>query len=522
MRFQMLRVVTIVLSALLIAGCMFYRTDIQQTDPTKMRTDKPVVIRSPTKAHLKDGSVALFDKGFTLTNGALVGEGQQYDLTRSQRTLITSLPMESVAILEYYDKKLRPLESSLGTAGAVLASLPLLKAIFGSCPTVYTLDDGHHSLEAELFSHSIARRLEGRDLDRLEGGAPQNGEFSLRITNEALETHYINQLSLVAVDHAPGQEVFPTPDRQFAFFGTAAPLTEARSKTGRDVRLAVARRDSQWYASDPALITALAKGKIDDWIDVAVQAPPGARTMTVALRARNTLLTTVLLYDVALRSQGVRALDWMGADLGNPLAAWRLHRWFSENFSIRVERRDGDSTHDVARIDPTGPIAWHQVAQRIPVHAGENVHLRFSFLPDNWVIDWIGVSFDAAEAQRAEEIAPGALSCARIGQRANAADLGKRDKAYLITSPGDHCMVKFAVGPPPGAMQRNYFLRSRGFYIEWLREEWLAESLRNPNGEKFEPNDATIVRTAQRWLSEKPALEAQFFNTRIPLAGELR
>jgi hypothetical protein len=49
----------------------------------------------------------------------------------------------------------------VGAAGTVV----LLKALFGSCPTVYSTTGDESLFEAESFSYSIAPLLEARDVD---------------------------------------------------------------------------------------------------------------------------------------------------------------------------------------------------------------------------------------------------------------------------------------------------------------------------------------------------------------------
>jgi len=83
----------------------------------------------------------------------------------------------------------------------------LFKAIFGSCPTVYS-DNGAVD-EAELFSNSIAPLFEARDVDRLRAQPDSKGILRLEIRNEAMETHYINHLQLFEVQHAADEFVLP-------------------------------------------------------------------------------------------------------------------------------------------------------------------------------------------------------------------------------------------------------------------------------------------------------------------------
>ena len=147
----------------------YYVEDRQKVDKTTLADSREVGV--PTKVHLTDGSVILFSDGFTFARDTLAGRGERYSLVRGESFLGNwwSIPIDSVVGLEYYRYGL-PGARQLGsfllgttvTAEVGLAAIIVLKAIFGSCPTVYTLSDTGVTLEAECFSYSIGRMFEKR------------------------------------------------------------------------------------------------------------------------------------------------------------------------------------------------------------------------------------------------------------------------------------------------------------------------------------------------------------------------
>jgi hypothetical protein len=234
--------------------------------------------------------------------------------------------------------------------------------------------------------------MQGPDLDRLDLGKPVNGEYRLMVTNEALETHYVNSLSLMTVDHPAGYEPFPTDKGKVVMFGREAAGVRSASRAGLDVTTIVSSRDSVWYESDTAMLRQLTDSIVRDWVDVAVPKPRGARRMCLAFRTRSTLLNTVLFYDGMLKSQGARAIDWMGFRSYPYL--YRLSRWYDRNFGLHVKVFDGKAYREKTWFKDPGPIVWHDAAAELPVPEGDTVRLRLEFLPDNIMIDWVGVSFD--------------------------------------------------------------------------------------------------------------------------------
>jgi hypothetical protein len=231
-------------------------------------------------------------------------------------------------------------------------------------------------------------------------------------------------------------------------------------------------------------------------------------------------MATVLRYDVMLKAQGVRALEWLGSDTLHPLYAWRLSRWFDRYYSLRVQFWDGDRFVTAARVSPTGPIAWHDVAVELPTVRRPEARIRLSFLPDNWMVDWAGAGFgtvrplavrtihaagvDGLPAERTEEIL---------------ASLRDKDRNHLITSPGkSHTPFFPAEALAPGT-ERTCFIRSRGFYIEWLRADWFRDDGSVTAASPFEPGDEAVIQTTRLWLQTNDDVERRFTETKIPLAG---
>jgi hypothetical protein len=506
---------------LALNSCTFVSTKVGQTE----RTTEDFHISSPAKAHLLDGSMVVFADGFEMTGDSIKGNGIWYNLARDKSARVPGIPLDSLAFLEHYFKQLQPgpfLGSLCAPAVfcAALSNEDIRKAFFGSCPTVYSFDGEDYFLEAENFSYSIAKRFEANDLDRLESGEIVDGLYRLKIANEAYETHYINQFSLLAVDHPTGYEVFPTENHDLLLLGEGCEVVQAVSKSGEDVTHLISSRDDRWYRSDSLVLHELTQSVVQDWIDLEVTVPPEATKMYVALRLRNTLLNTVLLYDVMLRSQGAEAIDWVGSKSGNLLYAWRLDRWYKRHFGLHIQVSDGGKFTEVARIPDTGPIAWHQVASELPVPHSETALLRFAFLPDNWTIDWIGVSFDGRK-----DIQVSSSQCLRITdskgeEKDNLIHLIKeKDKRYLVTYPGESYIVTFNPDPIPEGQERTYLVKSRGFYIEWIRQDWIASPYTTGGEFEFQLNESSVIKAAQLWLSKKPYFEKQFFESKISHQG---
>ncbi|MBL0177259.1 MAG: hypothetical protein IPP94_18775 [Ignavibacteria bacterium] len=170
----------------------------------------------------------------------------------------------------------------------------------------------------------------------------------------------------------------------------------------------------------------------------------------------------------------------------------------------------------MARIGDAGPIAWRSVAARIDAPRAGIAQLRLEFLPDNWMIDWAGVSFDGGADAELRTVPPAHVECGGRADGRRVADLvAKEDDRYLVTVPGDRLTFEYRPGAVPAGMTRSYFVGTRGYYIEWLRSTWLKQWQLAEREYPFTLSDASITRAARLWQEKKADFERQFFGTRF-------
>jgi hypothetical protein len=500
---------------LAIQGCVFRRLDVHPIE-----SHEGVRVSSPVKAHLKDGSIVVFASGVTVSNGFMRGAGVKHDPTLTTTQAVTEVPIDSVVAAESFSTATKGAESVVGsvfgTAAVVVGAALLAVAIFGSCPTVYSHDGGQERLEAETFSHSIAALFEGRDVDRLRAQADGSGRVRLEVRNEALETHYINHLQLLEVRHEPGTVIAPDPDGRLLALRDLQPAAAAVDRAGRDVTAELAASDAASFRTEALRLSRVAISDMDDWLDITAPAPPGASEAVMRLRLKNSLLGTVLFYDVMLAAAGPRALDWMGSELEKISTAVSLGRWYKRRTGLRVSVWQEGGYREVARIGDSGPIAWKDVAVRVPVPPGPpTLRVRLSFTADLWRIDQLSLGRLAA-TPRALAVPLARVTTADGLPRPEAlARLRKPDGDYLQTAPGQRFFAAFDAGPAPPGLARTFLLSSQGYYTEWVRGDWLRAG---GGGSAFLPSDDALLAALQRWREVQETMERDFERHRIPVS----
>ena len=505
----------LLVGCLLIVSCVTVRhieiTPIEAGEDA----EPPIVVESPVKAHLVDGSTVMFPKGLTVADDKIKGEGFKYDITLERTEPVTEIPLDDVAAMESYQDVVNTgatvAATTVTTVGGGMVGIALIKAIFGSCPTFYSLDNGEPILEAESFSYSIAPGFEARDVDRLGIASVGQSVIELEMRNEALETHYVNHTELLEIVHAPGATVYPSPDGHPVIVDKLRAADMVVDRSGRRIDTIVGAADGNAWSTSTELLRKVSATDMEDFIDLEFDVPASGESLALVLKMRNSLLNTVLLYDVMLDGQGFRALDWMGNDLDHLWPKYKLARWYREKMGMRIAIWDRGRYRDVTSVGDTGPIAWNELAIPLPATKDDKVKVRLSFIADNWRIDQIALATGARTA-KARKIPVTEVLSSSGGQLPDAQhNLREADETYLVTRPGEYVRLRFDVGNAAKEMDRTWFLAAEGYYIEWMRKDWLDTT----STTAFVPSDGALLDAIELWESRRDELREQFESTKI-------
>jgi hypothetical protein len=502
--------------SVLISCVTIRQIEINPVEPNEDSTT-PVVVESPVKVHLVDGSTVMFPQGMTVDNGRVKGHGFKYDLTLQESTPVTEIDLEDVAAMESYQDAVNTgatvAATTVTTVAGGFATLGLLKAIFGSCPTTYSVTPAGTILEAESFSYSIAPGFEARDVDRLGIGSHGQSSIILEMRNEALETHYINHVELLEVAHGPQERVYPDQQGRPVLVGELIPPAAVADRDGVRVASITDAADGNAWQSTVERLQRVSREDMQDYLEVEFDVSESGDRPALVLRLRNSLLNTVLLYEVILKGQGFRALDWIGQDLDRLGPKFLLARWYRKQMGLHISIRDRNGYRHVATLPDTGPIAWKDVAIPLGRVPGGRVKLRLSSVADNWEIDRIALA-TAAESGEARAV-PVSSARSADGQALPAVrdNLRRTDDDYVITRPGEYMQLQFDVGNPQDGAQRTWFLAAEGYYIEWMRPEWLQTTATTA----FVPDDAAILAALGLWEQRRDEFRKLFESTKIPV-----
>ena len=507
--------ITIIFVIFFLFGC--------KTIPVKREIKKVQEITniSPSheyiKAHMKDGKVyILYNWRFDKDNNSLNGYGSLLNINRNvieyrgslkSKTITKDklfiVDLSEISLLETND----PGPSLAGgltvvtgiTAGFTIFCLINPKACFGSCPTFYANNGDTLSLQAEGFSASISPSLEKSDIDMLYAARPTK-DFELVVTNEALETHSIRYANLLAFEKLSSERIFATPDGSFYRCTDISQPTQCQSQHS-DCLNKVTEVDGDEYFSlaDSADLCSKEELIITFTLDKN-------KKVGLVIGKRQTLLTTFLMYQ-GLAYMGNSVTYWL-AELERGKIA-RKESIFDLLGGIEVFSKDPNGNWRLeGELNETGPIATDfNIIPLSDNHHGK-VELKLRLNKGLWRIDYLGL------ATLSERVLPTVIQPFSVeiikGTESDPLSKLTHYNEYLVTYPGDAYRIKYSL-PFNNA---ELFLDSRGYYLEWIRDEWVKEQNFQKLNLMISRPSQYLKKVAREYKKIEPFMEETFWNSR--------
>ena len=463
------------------------------------------------KAHMKDGSrYDLSDWKVDLAHQRVTGSGRLLDEHgRLVRGGAWTVPIDSVAVFETNSPAgLPPVITALAVVAGVFAAGALAKVLFGSCPTFY-LDDGMgQTLQAEGFSSSIAPSLEATDVDALTRARPKSREFEVVMKNEALETHVVRFVNILVAPKPEGGRVLVSTAGDFRQVTELASPDRAMGSEG-DCLAALRSLDGveRFSTTDSTDLAA------HEWLELEFDRVP-AGDLGLAIASRQTLLTTFLLYN---------SLAILGGSAGELLARYQraphgLRARLDDRVSgfsralggVDVYVTDGRGHwNKVGRSKETGPLATDLRVVPLPRPAPGPLRVRLSMARGDWRLDYVAL---AALGAAVEPVRLGPVAVYRAGVANDSARACLLDSTrVLVTGPGDEYRLVYRL--PEDFAGQELFLESRGYYLEWIRDDWLRGAGDGSLAMLSHPRQA-LRRLAPEFKRQEASLEREFWNSR--------
>ena len=515
-------VLALVIGLIAIQACKthYFRSNYQDANKLLHET-KNIQTKPYLKAHIKNGDVCVLKDSWQIDTiqNVVSGNGSRYDFNRTKVFWgKISVLIDSVAIFETNTKLQNP-ESERIRALSILAGLDAVigvlcltnpKACFGSCPTFYiNANDNFHYADAEGFSNAISPSMEYFDIDALNNQSINGNKFSITMKNEALETHCVNNVKLLAYPLEKGERVYQSPNNDFYLCENDYLLSYAKANE-EDITTLLKSDDRQerFSFSDENNLSS------KEEIYLTYDNVNNTDNLGLILNFRQTLMTTYFIYS---------AMGYMGDEVGDIFAKIETEGNTKDKLKNGIKRELGEIDIYVWNEQnnkweyqngfyETGPIAINR--QFIPlqgIQSNSKIKIKLVLNKGLWRMDYASLT-NIKKQVTPIEISP--LTMTNKGKLDNIAlsKINSLDK-YLLSMPGSEYKFNFTL--PSANTYYDLFLYSKGYYLEWMREHWIKDK-DLPKLKQMVDNPKKYLRVeAESYKQYEATMEQEFWNSKI-------
>ena len=384
------------------------------------------------------------------------------------------------------------------------------KACFGSCPTFYLNDGTGEKLMAEGFSSSILPSLEAEDIDALPRAVPRGRILDVTMKNEALETHVVRSVDIMAVPHDPGMHVFKTDGGVFYQASSTIEPSRVDGLNG-DALASVRSFDGVEYHSKTDSSDLAKKETLNMDFTLSEDGSYG-----IVIGCRQAFVSTYLFYQ-GMSYLGHQAGEYLSRLENGDSAMIKAYEQFRSalgGVEVWSEDESGNWKKE-GEVTEMGPIASDIHLIKITANKKPR-HIRLIMPQGSWRIDYVTM------AKLDREVNPIILHPTKREHTRDQvlfSDTGRwalrPDKLSnaLITLPGDEYQYTFEL--PEHPERYDLFLRSRGYYLEWMREDWLRDEDPIRAAMFFLDPKQTMRSEAGRFKNIEEEMETEFWRTKI-------
>jgi len=367
-------------------------------------------------------------------------------------------------------KRLDPVLSTLAVIGvlalAAVAAVAIIAATKESCPFVYSYDGQKYVFDAEPLGGAVCPGLKKTDYSRLEYLRPIDGKYLLMLRNEVEETQYMDEISLLVVDHPSNSEVVPDMMGQMNLIEKPLAPTSAKDENGMDLMKFIKERDGiAWQTALPT-DDSFRKHNLRHQLTFEFSRPAQAKKTKLLVNAGTALWGSNMIREM-LQLRGDKVDAWYeGVNKGGPeLDELMQFMEREELYVLKIYVKQGEKWVQRGFIPGGGPL----------INEDRVIYLDLSDVPGDklliqlnpplgfWSIDYLGMEYGDYSPPAVTEV-----------QLASAEDqhgkdiskiLSSTDNNYLmLPAVGDWAKVTFEQPPQKKGTKRSIFLKTTGYY----------------------------------------------------------
>jgi hypothetical protein len=431
-------------------------------------------IRSSGEIHLDADGLRIEKQGdmYTVTTKsgiiyktrAVTRAGEYYTI---QAEAFPPIPLSEVSML--WTSESNDLGTALVVVGVIAGTLGIVALIIAltkeSCPFLYASDGTGFNLEGELYSGAIFKGIERRDFLKLHSLKAGPDGYRVKIANEAEETQYTDELTLLAVDHPAEIGVYAGSDGLIHTIQSPVSALSAKDFEGTDFTWDLSAADGRMWSSNPAGKDPENPASWRSGLTLSFPRPPAADRAKLVVRIGNTYWADYA-FGHSLGLLGGMMPAWYQKTGQDPDIRTKADRFLSDQgVGLKVQIQGKEGWRDAGFFYPTGPFGIQDDIMVLPLEGtpDDALTVRLQGGTFFWMIDYAAVDYSPDRPVDVQTLAP--YEAVDDGGRDIKPSLVRTDGDYFVMpEPGNYAFVKFPAPPLKSGMERSFLLRSSGYY----------------------------------------------------------
>jgi hypothetical protein len=248
----------------------------------------------------------------------------------------------------------------------------------------------------------------------------------------------------------------------------------------------------------------------DENIDLEFNTPAN-KELGLVIGARQTLLTTYLFYQSLAYTGNAGAYFASRIESGDKSLQRKVDRIWDllGGIEIFIQNPSGQWIKS-GEIDEMGPIASDVHLIHLPLQQSATTKIRLKMTKGLWRIDYVALA-ESLKPVEPIEIQPSMVITNNEVNELALCQLTESNEP-LTTLPGDTHMLHYTL--PNDSDNYEIFLKSKGYYLEWMRQEWLAEQDLKKAYLMFGMPRLYMKLVADQFKVVEPTMEKTFWKSR--------
>lgn len=348
---------------------------------------------------------------------------------------------------------------ALTTVGAIFVVAIIVAATKSSCPFVYIKNGENFDFVGELYPGTITPNMQKDDYLQLSNFNPENGEYTLKISNQLKEIQYTDFVQLVLINHENDIEVFMDSKGHIQTFRKIdSPVNVIQDNQVKNLTAAL-KKDNDFYAFDTALKTANSTRNVIFEFDK----PNSSKDAKLYLTAKNSVWLDYIfgkfneqfgVYYNTFQKQQQKVLSDT------------INKWKEEqHIPLSVYLKVNEKWELIEQVNTVGPMAMRNIVVPLNLNGVKEdklqIKLETGFM--FWEVDYVGMDFTENLDLKPEYINPSEA----IDQKGNNVThlLDKVDGNYFAQpNIGDEVVISFPTTVSKEGQSHTVILKNRGYY----------------------------------------------------------